>query len=152
MRRRLACAIAAVIFVWTASRASAAPSCSISVTSVNFGTYDVFSTSDTISTGSVSFRCRGSASAITIGLGQGQSGTFSQRTMKKGGESLPYNLFLNAAQTSIWGDGTSGTQVYTNASPPNNTLVTVTIYARIPAGADVSAGAYTDTVAATINF
>ncbi len=67
-------------------------------------------------------------------------------------EGLNYNLYLDAARTTIWGDGTGGTQVYSNANPPNNTNVTVTIYGRIPASQDVSAGSYTNTVTATINF
>ncbi len=146
------CAILAAGVVLWASSASAAPSCTISVTSVNFGTYDVFRPSDSTSTGSVVYRCNGSTNAITITLGRGQSATFSPRVMKKAGESLSYNLYLDAAQTSIWGDGTGGTQTYSNANPPNNTNVTVIIYGRVPAGSDVSAGAYADTVAATINF
>jgi len=57
----------------------------------------------------------------------------------------------NAGRTSIWGDGTSGTSVYSRVNPPNND-VNVTIYGRVPAAQDVSVGSYSDTVSATINF
>lgn len=150
MTRVLACALAVLLLA--ASRASAASTCTITVTSVNFGPYDVFNASDTTSTGTISYRCTGSVNAIEITLAPGQSATFAPRVMKKAGELLPYNLFLNAALTSIWGDGTGGTQVYSSQNAPANKTVTVTIYGKIPAGADVSAGAYADTVAATINF
>jgi spore coat protein U-like protein len=72
--------------------------------------------------------------------------------MSKGVEVLAYNLFRNAARTTIWGDGTGGTAVYSRANPPNNSNVNVTIYAQMPPGQDVSAGNFGDTVSATINF
>ena len=76
----------------------------------------------------------------------------SPRTLRKGSEVLQYNLYRNAARTTIWGDGTGGTSVYSLANPPNNSNVNLTIYGRIPAQQDVSAGNYSDTVSAVINF
>ena len=92
------------------------------------------------------------ANNITISLSKGLSSTYSPRLMSKGAEALSYNLYTNAARTNIWGDGTSGTTVYVRANPPNNSNVNVTIYGRVPAGQDVSAGTFSDTVSATINF
>lgn len=137
-----------------ASHAAAqpAPSCTISVVSVAFGNYNVFTVTPVDSTGSVTFRCNAAAANISITLSKGASSTFTPRTMTKAGEVLNYDLYLNAARTNVWGDGTGGTSTYTNANPPNNQNVTVTIYGRIPASQDVSAGAYSDTVLATINF
>jgi spore coat protein U-like protein len=89
---------------------------------------------------------------ISISLSDGSSTTFSPRTMTKGSEVLNYNLYTNAARTTIWGNGTGGTSVYTRRNPPNNSNVNVTIYGRIPAQQDVSAGNYSDTVSAVINF
>jgi spore coat protein U-like protein len=129
-----------------------APSCTISVTSVAFGTYNVFNTATDDSTGTITYRCNATAANISITLSDGSSSTFSPRTMRRGGEVLNYNLYRNAARTNVWGDGTGGTSVYTRANPPNNSNVNVTIYARIPALQDVSAGNYSDTVSAVINF
>jgi spore coat protein U-like protein len=127
--------------------------CSISTTGVSFGTYDVFATAPLDSTGSVTYNCLKILNAsITITLDKGGASTFNPRRMLKGGEALDYNLYRDAARTTIWGDGTGGSQVYTDPSPPNNQNVTVTIYARIFAQQDVSAGAYTNTITATINF
>jgi spore coat protein U-like protein len=72
--------------------------------------------------------------------------------MVSGGERLSYNLYRDAACTSIWGDGTGGTATYTNANPANNTAINITVYGQVPAGQDVSAGVYSDTVSAVINF
>ena len=100
----------------------------------------------------MTYRCNATAANITISLSKGLSSTYSPRLMSKGAEVLAYNLFTNAARTTIWGDGTSGTAVYSRANPPNNSNVNVTIYARVPAGQDVSAGSFGDTISATINF
>jgi spore coat protein U-like protein len=150
MRVILVCVTAIVVL--SASEAHAAPACTISATSVNFGSYNVFTGSTTDSTGTVTINCNGSAHNITVALSQGSSSTFNPRTMTKGGETLTYNLYRDAARTTIWGDGTGGTSTYTNANPPNNADISLTVYGRVPAGQDVSAGAYSDTVAAVINF
>ena len=72
--------------------------------------------------------------------------------MKKGAETLTYNLFRDAAFTTVWGDGSGTTGQYQIGNPPNNTDVPLTVYGRVPALQDVSAGSYSDTVIATINF
>ena len=151
-RNRLLLASIAAICVLSASSASAAPSCTISTTSVNFGNYNVFGGAPTDSTGTITFNCKGNANNIVITLSKGGSATYNPRTMLKSGEALNYNLFQDAARTSIWGDGSGGTSTYTNANPANNTDINVTVYGRVPIGQDVSAGAYSDTVSAVINF
>jgi spore coat protein U-like protein len=144
------------IAIWLLSSTSAwaqlPPSCTISVTSVAFGTYNVFTTTAVDSTGTITYQCNSKATNISISLSDGSSTTYSPRTLRKGSEILQYNLYSDAARTTVWGDGTAGTSVYTNANPPNNSNVTVTVYGRIPAQQDVSAGSYTDTVSAVINF
>jgi spore coat protein U-like protein len=135
-----------------AAEAAAQASCTISTTSVNFGNYNVFTGTNLDSTGTVRYRCNAAAANITISLSKGVSTTFNPRQMSKGAERLNYNLFRDAARTTIWGDGTGGTVVYTRANPPNNSNVNVTVYGRVTAGQDVSAGAFSDTVSAVINF
>jgi spore coat protein U-like protein len=149
--KRLLILLAIVIGTLYASDAHA-QACTISATSVNFGNYNVFNGSDTDSTGTVTYRCNGSAHNITIGLTQGASASFNQRQMQKGSEALTYNLFIDAARSLVWGDGTSGTSVYQIGNPPNNTNVNLTVYGRVTSGQDVSAGTFSDTVTAVINF
>lgn len=133
-----------------AGRAEAA--CTISTTAVSFGPYNVFNASATTSTGTVTYRCGNADHNITITISTGSSGTFANRTMKKGSENLTYNLFRDAAFTTVWGDGSGTTGQYSNGNPPNNTDVPLTLYGRVPALQDVSAGSYSDTVIATVNF
>ena len=148
---RLLIMLALVIGTLYASDAHA-QACTISATSVNFGTYNVFNGSDVASTGTVTYRCNGSAHNITVALTQGASATFNPRQMQKGAEALTYNLFRDASHSTIWGDGTSGTSVYQLANPPNNTNVNLTVYGSVSAGQDVSAGTFSDTVTAVVNF
>ena len=145
-------AAAAVIGVIGGAKAEAAPSCTISAGSVAFGSYDVFASSANDSTGTVTITCNGAAHDIVVSLSTGASGAYNPRTMTRGGETLSYNLYRDAARTSIWGDGTGGTSTYTNANPANNMAINITVYGRVPANQDVSAGAYSDTVSAVINF
>ena len=135
-----------------AGAARGAPlSCSISAVGVSFGTYNVFSASPLDSTGSVSYTCTGikNPDRITIDLSRGGASTFARR-MLKGAEPLAYNLYMDAGHATVWGDGTTGTSHYGPVPPLSSD--TLTIFGRIPAGQDGSAGAYSDTVVATINF
>jgi spore coat protein U-like protein len=143
--RLVACAAALLLF---APRAEAA-NCTIATTSTAFGTYNVFATAPTDSTGTIVIRCQGGKD-IAISINRGGSSTFERR-MVNGTEELLYNLYLDAARTLVWGDGTGGTQVSVE-DPPNNKDLPLTIYARVPAGQDVAAGAYIDTATVSVNF
>ena len=144
-----------VVVAWLLSSTSVfaqAASCTISVTSVAFGNYNVFATTPADSTGTITYRCSSSPFLIWITLSDGSSSTFNPRTLRRGSETLTYNLYRDATRATIWGDGTGGTSAYTRFFPPSNQNVSVPIYGRIPAQQDVSAGNYTDTVSAVINF
>ena len=150
--RRLLVAFIFTLCALSASNAYAQATCTISVTSVNFGSYNVFGGSATDSTGTITVNCNNTAHNISVTLSKGASSTYNPRTMLRGAEALSYNLFRDAARSSIWGDGTASTSTYTDNNPPNATNITLTVYGRVPAGQDVSAGSYSDTVAAVINF
>jgi spore coat protein U-like protein len=144
-------AVAAVLFASGAARLEAAQ-CSISTTPVVFGTYNVFSSAPVDSTGTVSYQCNGGAKNVLLTMTRGQSVTYLPRQLEKGSEKLTYNLFLDAARTTIWGDFSAGTGGYSNVDPPNKQDFNVTVYGRIPAGQDISAGSYSDTVTVLMNF
>jgi spore coat protein U-like protein len=138
-----------VALVAAAGRAEAA--CTVSTTSANFGTYDVFNPSANASTATITYRCGGDKD-ILITLSKGSSSTFTPRTLRNGTEVLQYNLYRDAAFSTIWGDGTSGTTTYTIKNPPNNQDVVLTVFGRIPAQQDVAVGSYADALTVTINF
>ncbi|MFI5308073.1 MAG: spore coat U domain-containing protein [Polyangiales bacterium] len=134
--------------------AHAAMSCSIVSTSgVAFGSYDGFSTTPLDSAGSVAFRCTGvgPADMISIQIGRGSSGSFLPRAMSRHRFRLEYNLFMDAARTIVWGDGTGGTSAYT-ARPVESQMVSVPIFGRIMPRQNVEAGAYGDLVVLTVLY
>jgi spore coat protein U-like protein len=133
--------------------ATAEAACTISTTAVNFGTYNVFSASPDNATGQVTYRCTAPRPPlVTIQLDKGGAPTFNPRQMRMGSEILNYNLYLDSTRTTIWGDGTGGSQTYTRSNPPLNQNINLNVFGRIPAGQDVSAGSYGATVTATIFF
>ena len=114
MSARRASAVLALILALSA-RAEGA--CTVSATGVNFGTYNVFAASDNTSTGTVTYQCGNADHNIEITISTGSSGTYLPRTLKRGPEALGYNLYLDAAFGSIWGDGGSGTATYHRPQP-----------------------------------
>jgi spore coat protein U-like protein len=144
-------AFAIVVLLGSAARVEAA-SCSMSTTSIAFGTYNVFSSAPVDSTGSVTYHCNGNTPGVLITMTRGQSPTFLPRQLGKGTERLAYNLFRDAARTTVWGDFTGGTSAFVDLFPPKKEDLTVTIYGRIPPGQDISAGSYTDSVTVVMNF
>lgn len=125
-----------------------------SVVGTSFGTYDVFDPAALTSTGGLRILCTvvGASDVITVELSRGSSSTFLPRTMTRPGASLSYNLYLDAALTTVWGDGTSGTSRYGPVTPPDGSAFTITIYGQLPARQNVSVGAYSDTITATLVY
>jgi spore coat protein U-like protein len=144
-------ALAAALWL-AASRSEAA--CTISTTSVSFGTYNVYAATNVDTTGSVTYTCGLlTLNPISIDLSKGVSASFNPRTLKNGSNALNYNLYMDAALSSIWGDGTGGTSHYTaTLSPLSTYVVTLTVYGRVPALQDVATGAYAETIVVTVNF
>jgi spore coat protein U-like protein len=135
------------------SPTAAIGSCSFNSTvGVNFGAYDVFNTTPTDSTGSMTYTCVSLLSTITIDLSKGGGSGYIPRRMHKGSDHMDYNLYLDASFVTVWGNGTGGSSRYGPVTPPLASPVTVTIYGRIPARQNVKWGSYTDTIVATINF
>ena len=150
---RLLLALILVFAVVVAAYGQADAVCSISATPIVFGTYDVLNKTPTDTTGAIIYRCQGRDQNITITLDRGGAPSFATRLMLSGSNQLLYNLFMDAARTVIWGDGTGGTQLLFVRNPqPNNQNINVPVYGRIPALQDVRVGNYTNTIIATINF
>ena len=122
--------------------------CSVSAGGVSFGGYDVFSTADVHSTGNVQISCD-TATSYSILLGPG-AGSFDQRTLISGDNTLDYNLYTDASRSVVWGDGSGITDVVTGSS--SGETVDHGVYGRIPARQNVTAGTYGDTVTITLEF
>ena len=133
--------------------ASVAANCTITTSPVAFGAYDpvsVNSATNLTANGAVNVACTKGTPA-TIDLGNGGNFSAGSRRMGSGSDFLGYSLFRDAALTQPWGSGIAGgaTEAYNAAT---KAVTAVTVYGMVPAGQDVTVGAYSDTVVATINY
>jgi spore coat protein U-like protein len=121
--------------------------CVVSTQPVLFGDYDVFVAVDLDGVGNIQVTCDNPSDNYIIGMNTG-FGSFAQRTMRFGGHSLNYNVFTDAARSTIWGDGSLSTATVSGIGLLSN----ITIYGRVPALQNVLIGNYTDNLLVTINF
>ena len=142
----------AVVMLCAGAWEARAETCTVAVTSLNFGSYNVFASTPTDSTATIVIDCNGNARDLRISIGRGSASSFGARRMSKGSERLFFNVYRDAARTAIWGDGTGGSQVEIVDRVQNNQPHQVAVYGRVPAGQDVSAGSYTESVIVTIDY
>lgn len=135
-------------------------SCTVSTTPVAFGTYSPLAFGNTDTTGSIKIGCGGVVGLLipyNIAISAGGSGSYANRRMINGAYALNYNLYTDASYTTVWGDGSSATQIVTwgvtldvlGLAP----LQTHWIYGRLP-GRQLTAvpGSYTDTISVTLTY
>jgi spore coat protein U-like protein len=75
--------------------------------------------------------------------------------MSNGVSSLFYQLYTNAGHSTVWGDGTGGTQAIKDGyllSVGVDVIKTYPVYGRITALQNVTNGAYTDTVTILLTY
>lgn len=95
----------------------------------------------------------GGPQSIRIEMNQGLGSSSQERQMTSASfDVLVYDIYLDATRRTVWGDGTRGTDYYTDSNPPSGTPVIVPAYGRIFRGQDVAAGQYVDSVAVRIQF
>ncbi|ASG20478.1 MULTISPECIES: Csu type fimbrial protein [Nitrospirillum] len=126
--------------------------CTVSVTTLNYGTYIPFRAFPTNSTGGVTVDCTAALPAgYTVTLSSGNSGSYSSRRMLYGGYNLNYQLFTDSLRSNIWGDGSGSTRtVVGDCLSPCHTVHP--IYGSMPAGQIVQPGAYSDTITVTVIY
>src|SRR4030095_15616730 len=121
-RRTYPAAAIVVLLLFGAEPALGSASCSVAATGVSFGAYDISLVTPDDSTGDVTVTCSyvppGGATGVNIqvSLSPGVSGSYSPRQMAFGPARLNYNLYRDAARTSIWGNGLSGTGIATDSA------------------------------------
>lgn len=86
--------------------------------------------------------------ALSAGT-QAPAGAFASRAMTSGTHTLPYQLYLDAGRTQVWGDG-NASGVY--AGTGTGSAQSLTVHGRLPSLAGVVPGNYSDTVTLTITY
>ena len=133
-------------------------SCTVSATSLPFGSYNPANGVALDGTGTVDVTCSvtlvGLGASWTIQLSSGGALSYTPRQMANGAARMNYNIFTTARRTTVWGDGSGATAVVAdNQTLINGTSVNhYTMYGRIPALQDVRAGAYTDSIVVTLLY
>ncbi len=134
-----------------------AQSCSVSMTSVAFGTVNVLPGAAVDTTATVTVTCSGGGATVracvSIACGSACDSTSRQMTGPSS-HTARYDLYSDSARTTLWGSwqtgyDTAGVQV----SVPKNGTVNQTVYARFLASQPTdAAGSYTSTVSASITY
>ncbi|HUL48181.1 MAG TPA: spore coat U domain-containing protein [Steroidobacteraceae bacterium] len=137
--------------------ASVTKNCSVGATAAAFGQYYP-GTGNLSTTSTVTVKCtKGTTFTVALDKGTTTGGTIAQRLMTDGGagDTLQYNLYKDAAWTTVWGDGTAGSQTNTGAGSGMGTGLTFTAYGLITdAGANLNAppATYNDTVTVSVAY
>jgi spore coat protein U-like protein len=134
--------------------ATVSGNCLITAQDMNFGTFELLDTTDQQTASDILVRCtNGTTYGIALSVG---TGTFENRTLLNGSDALTYNLFTDAAHTTVWGDDSGSTDIVTGTGTgmgiPN--LITHKVYGRILGSANLGAkpGTYSSTITATITY
>lgn len=139
-------ALAVAALLAAPRQAAAAPPCRATIAgTLVFGVYDVFSPAPLDSSVRLVLTCAASQAPQVL-ISKGNSSTFAARELRAGSDVLRYNLYLDAARTRVWGDGTEGSLFW--APPRGNAQAT--IWARVPPLQDAAAGDYSDTLVVTV--
>ena len=126
--------------------------CTIATNPVAFGSYDpivAHASADLDAAGAVTIACTKGATT-SIGFDTGVNASSSTRRLGSGSDFLTYELYQDSSRSTVWGN--SGAALYNSGTSPSKNARTYPVHGRITAGQDVSAGSYTDTVTATVNF
>ena len=134
--------------------ATVSGNCLITAQDMNFGTFELLDTTDQQAVSDILVRCtNGTSYGIALSVG---SGTFEDRTLLNGSDSLAYNLYTDAAHTKVWGDDTGNTDVVTGTGKGMGiaNLITHEVYGRILGSANLGAkpGTYSTSITATITY
>lgn len=156
-------ACVATLLLLGALEARSAADCTVSAVGVNFGIYDPYLNTPEDSVGEITVTCThlsGPAIEVryTVTLSTGGSGSFAPRRLRAGPALLGYNLWIDPAMSSIWGNGSGGTVIVTGllkvGPGVGNGVRTAVhpIYGRIPALQDAAEGDYLDSIVATLTY
>lgn len=140
-----------------AAQPAHAASCDVTAHDLQFGSYNSGDGAPEDSVSTVVVECVSAVAAEIAGysivIDSGLSGDVQSRAMLGAGESLQYNLFVDAARTTVWGDGSGGSiTVGGELNLPAQGIAEHLLFGRIPPRQPVSPGIYGDGLTVRIEF
>lgn len=143
-----------------ASPTAKAAVCLVAASGISFGNYIPSSGGPTDSTGTVTVTCTAVSEqvqySIALNAGQNAGGNLAGRRLQNGLSTISYQLYTDAARTTVWGDGTGGSSMLTDSylcAPCVGQARIFNAYARMPGGQfTASPGLYVDTITVLVTF
>lgn len=125
--------------------------CNVSAAPLSFGTAIPSTIAANIDvSANMSVTCTNAAPyTVALDVGTGSGATFGSRKMTSGANTMTYSLYTNSGHTLVWGDGTSGSNLYSGTG--SGSAQSIPVYGQIPPQT-VSAGSYTDTITVTLTY
>lgn len=129
------------------------PRCSVESTGLSFGAYNVFDALPLDAVGTLVIECSGlgPGAQVAIGLGRGNEREHLKRALRHKRFALRYQVYLDAARTLVWGDGSGGTSLF-RTRPPNGRALSIPMFGRIPALQSVTPGSYSDQLVVSVDY
>jgi spore coat protein U-like protein len=135
--------------------ANVVSACAVSASVLNFG-----SSIDPLSAGTpldgsstISVQCTNTtpyAVALNAGGNAGGASNFTARAMRNGSNSMGYQLYIDSARSTVWGDGTASSSTVSGTG--SGSTQSLSLYGRVPSLAGAVPGLYSDTVTVTITY
>jgi spore coat protein U-like protein len=126
-------------------------SCTLTGSTLAFGTYVQAQTTPKDAQGTISLNCPAGVN-VTINMDMGQSGGGGFRNMTGGGQNLIYQLYRDASRAQVWGTGT-GASGGKQVNPTVTGAQSHDVYGRINANQSPPfTGAYPDTVVVSLTI
>lgn len=132
--------------------ATVVATCTVSASALNFGAAIPTPVNAPVdATSTVTATCSNSVPyTVALNAGQGAGATVATRRLSSGTNTVNYSLYLDAARTTLWGDGTAGT--VQNSLTGTGVAQPIVVFGRIPAGQTPAIGTYNDVVTVTVTF
>jgi spore coat protein U-like protein len=136
------------------TNASVAAQCNVSAANLSFGTVNPVS-SQVDATTALTVNCTKN-SAYTVGLDAGTTtgATIAQRKMANGADIMNYNLYTDAARTTIWGNSAVAPLWVAGSGAGLGIAQTLTVYGRVASGqTNLAVGNYQEnTITVTVTY
>ncbi len=134
--------------------ASVAAQCNVSAANLSFGAVNPLSTQADATT-ALTVNCTKN-SPYTVGLDAGTTtgATIAQRKMASGAEIMNYNLYTDAARTTIWGNSAAAPLWVSGTGAGLSIPQTLTVYGRVASGqTNLAVGNYQEnTITVTVTY
>lgn len=125
--------------------------CAVVATPMLFGNYNGGSGSPTDAQATLLVVCTPLEDYdIALNKGLDASATVADRWMAFAGNQLHYNLYTSSDRSTIWGDGTLGTDIVSGDG--DGLIATIDVFGRIPEDQFPPPGLYVDVVTVTMTY